>query len=386
MKPFYLLPLLLIVCSGLLFSAAGDTDILEESSSLLASERGLIKPCDALAMAGEHRLGPSDPATLDIMILYTPAALNWANINGGGINNLLNTVMSTSQTVLNNSQAGITLNLVWSGAVDYTESGDVEVDLVRLATKPGFEPYGSEYNGFALTGYMDDIHAIRDAFGADLVILWEYISSTGGVSWQLETTDGMPDYAFSINRVQQASTYTPIHEMGHCMGAGHHKLQSVQPGPGLFSYGAGWRWTGTNNGHYCDVMTYTAGSYYADGITHSRVPYFSSPLTSYQSVPTGDATDGDNARCIRESKHIVAGYRSAAFPVPWGINITRVGEGVFLNWEDAPYANSYKVFAASRPDAPSIEWIHIATVGVSQYADPYTAIRFYRVVSSSSAP
>jgi hypothetical protein len=57
-------------------------------------------------------------------------------------------------------------------------------------------------------------------------------------------------------------------------------------------------------------MTYEGGSYFADGLSHTRVGYFSTPSVSAYNVATGHATDGDNARTLREVKHVIAGYRS----------------------------------------------------------------------------
>jgi hypothetical protein len=57
-------------------------------------------------------------------------------------------------------------------------------------------------------------------------------------------------------------------------------------------------------------MTYENGSYFADGITNSRVAYFSDPAISLNGIPTGDATDGNNALTLRQVKHTVAAYRA----------------------------------------------------------------------------
>jgi hypothetical protein len=100
------------------------------------------------------------------------------------------------------------------------------------------------------------------------------------------------------------------------MGCHHAKTQNYQPGPGIFSYSAGWRWTDANGGNYCSVMTYESGSYFADGVTHTRVPYFSNPTISYLGMPTGNAVDADNARTLRETKGVVAAYRSAPCVTP----------------------------------------------------------------------
>jgi len=94
------------------------------------------------------------------------------------------------------------------------------------------------------------------------------------------------------------------------MGLAHHKQQIGSTGSGIFAYSAGWRWKGTDNKMYCSVMTYEGGSNFPDGITSTRVPYFSNPSISYMGYPTGHATEADAARHIREMKHIIAAYRT----------------------------------------------------------------------------
>ena len=243
---------------------------------------------------------PLAQASIDVMIVYTQAARQWANSNGG-INNVISDAMTRAQLSLDNSDTFVTMSLVHSQEVTYTESGNMLTDLNRLtATSDGF---------------MDNIHNLRDQHGADLVALFEDEPGGGGIAWLLNTASGSPDLGFSISRIQQASgsSYTHVHEMGHNMGCGHHADQNFQAGPGLFDdYSSGWRWTGTNSVRYCSLMSYEAGSFYPDGQTHSRVAHFSNPSINHQGVPTGDATDGDNARTIRETKHVIAAYRDSA--------------------------------------------------------------------------
>jgi hypothetical protein len=241
--------------------------------------------------------GPLDPVNIDIMIVYTPAARSWADSSGGGIDNVIADAMERAQLALDNSNTILTMTLVYSSEISYTESGSSSTDLNRLT-------YNSD-------GYLDAVHTWRDEYGADLVALFTYVEDTGGISWLLNSTSGSPSYGFSISRVQQAGwTYTTVHELGHNMGCHHHKQQFVQPGPGLFSYSAGWRWVGTDSGKYCSVMTYENGSYFPDGQTHTRVGHFSNPSISYQGVATGHSADGDNARTIREVKDVVSAYRT----------------------------------------------------------------------------
>ena len=157
-------------------------------------------------------------------------------------------------------------------------------------------------------GYMDEVHAWRNTEGADLVHLFTNVEDTGGLGWLLNTASGLPQYAFCLGRIKQVSwTATTVHEWGHNMGCHHRKDQAVQPGPGLYSFSAGWRWTGTDGKKYCSIMSYQDDY---GGSTPTQVPYFSSPGISYQGVPTGHAADGDNARTLRAIKAVISAYRA----------------------------------------------------------------------------
>jgi len=276
----------------------------DSSYSIIITPQYLISPNSLLTTniesknVAKSRTIISDPNTKDtitLMIVYTPAAAAWSAANETDINNTISLLMAKAQLALDNGNTLMTIKLVYTAQVNFSELNNNQ-DLYNLTD-----------NG---DGSMDDVHNWRDAFCADVVVLLENTDFTGGLGWLLNSPSGLPQYAFSLTRVQQASwTYTTIHEIGHNMGCHHHKLQNFQSGPGLYSYSAGWRWNDTSGVKYCDVMTYESGSYFADGINATRVPYFSNPDIQYQGVPTGDAVDGDNARTIRETKSVVASYR-----------------------------------------------------------------------------
>ncbi len=246
---------------------------------------------------------PLQPVNIDVMIVYTPSAKIWADANVGGINNCISQAMANAQLALDNSDTMLTLTLVYSGEVGYTESGNSYTDLDRLR-----DP---------VDGFMDNVAILRDQYGADLVSLFAQIDDVGGLGWLLTSLIGNRDYGFTIVRVQQAAGgYTYVHEVGHNMGCHHHKLQNYQEGPNLDlnTYSAGWRWIGNDGGRYCSVMTYESGTYFADGQAHTQVPYFSNPNVFHQGVPTGDSVDGDNARTLRETKFTVAAYKGSVMP------------------------------------------------------------------------
>lgn len=246
----------------------------------------------------ENSLPAAAAANVDLMIVYTPNAGNWA-AGQGGINLVIAQALQNGQLALDNSGAGLILKLVHSALVNYQESGSSATDLNRLTSTND--------------GYMDEVHAWRNYYGADMVDIFEDVDDTGGIAWLLASTGGQPAYAFSLVRVKQVAwTYTMIHELGHNFGCHHRKDQTTQPGPGIFSYSAGWRWIGNNGNRYCSVMSYQDAW---DGYSVSQVGYFSSPLVLYQGAPTGNAVDGDNARTLRQTGPVVANYR-AEIPEP----------------------------------------------------------------------
>jgi len=253
-------------------------------------------------------LGPEDPATIDVMVVYTPGVAALADQYGVCIESSIAQVMQKAQLVLDNSDTGVTLRLVHSAEVDYDEGQDSsETHLVRLTNTND--------------GYMDEVHEWRDEYQADLVALFTGELDVGGRAWALDSVAGRPGFGFSVVGAGAAAMgYTFIHELGHNMGCHHHKDQNYSRGPTRWSdwpantWSAGWRWTGEDDRHYCSVMTYGSGEYFDDGVDHTQVPYFSNPSISYQGQPTGHETRADNARTIREMKHVIAAYRPVKEP------------------------------------------------------------------------
>ncbi|MCL2063640.1 MAG: M12 family metallo-peptidase [Candidatus Cloacimonetes bacterium] len=238
---------------------------------------------------------------IDLLYVYTPAAEIWAlnDWRVTDIHHLIDVALASSNYVVSNSETGITFNIVHRHLTNYVEDDSGE-DLMRLT-----DPYD---------GYMDEVHVLRNQYGADLVVFVPEVSFTGGVAWLLWSFDGFePDnYAVSLNRVQQSSwSYTIIHEIGHNMGAHHHRDQNFQEGPNwnLGGYSAGWRGY-VQNVMRNTVMAYGSGGNYEDGINSYDIPYFSSPLINLHGTNIGNATLADNARLLRETKAATAGYRN----------------------------------------------------------------------------
>ena len=268
------------------------------------------------ALDAPEMLAATANTIVDVMVVYTPAAASWAG-GTAGINNVIAQAISMANASMANSAVPLTFRLVHSAQVNYTESGNSQTDLARLQATSD--------------GHMDVVHAWRNQYGADLVCLFANVSDVGGLGYALTSSGlswGFAPWAFSLVRVQQASGLTTVHELGHNMGAGHHKQQNVQPGPQLYDYSAGWTWTGTNNANYCSVMAYNSG--YPNGKSYARVAYFSNPSVRHMGRATGHSSNGDNARTLRATRATTAAYRKA--PDPFWFNATALDNRVMLRW------------------------------------------------------
>lgn len=300
--------------------------------------QGITADCTA-----NPSLGVDDPAIIDLLIVYTPAAAATSYVSShGGIDAVIASMIALGNLCLNNSQTGITLRLAHSAQVDYVETDDMSISLSHLQNSSD--------------GYMDNVHALRKQYNADLVQLLSTDSNSGGLGYSLsgsaDPTKGRYEYGFSVCWITQVADTYPcsVHELGHNMGLGHGAQQTSVTAEGIFSYSKGWRWQGNQNNawgnrYYTSVMSY-AGNYYGDGLTSQYTPYFSNPNISYLGAPTGDATYADAARSLREMKHVIAFYsdKLALLPsAPTNIVVsTPINNGATFSWDPCENATSYR--------------------------------------------
>jgi hypothetical protein len=230
-------------------------------------------------------------STFDVMVVYTPAARAAA---GGTIamQALINLAVAETNTAYSRSAVIPRLRLVHQEEVNYTESGDFSTDLNRL-TNPA-------------DGFMDNVHALRDAHGADLVSLIIEGTSLCGLAWLMSNeSSAFQSNAFSVvARVCATGNFSFGHELGHNMGLQHDRVDA--PADGVFPYSHGY--VDTPHG-FRDIMGVAAS---CGGCM--RIQNFSNPDVAFSGFPTGvvqsSPQSADAAASLNATAFTVANWRS----------------------------------------------------------------------------
>ena len=202
------------------------------------------------------------------------------------------------------------INLVAAVELEYAEAEE-DTNMFRLL----------DHLVDPASGYMDEAHALRDSYAADMVLQHRgdlagsgvLIGSVAGIAFQmtkLSAEDEAP-YAFSIS-----TSFAFAHELGHGMGLRHHRGLDVDNTPFPYSHGYVVHHESESLDELFTIMAY--------GPAEKRIPRFSNLQQNYpdeNGVAIGvageapsDSPDGpaDAARSLNETRRIVANFRRSA--------------------------------------------------------------------------
>lgn len=228
---------------------------------------------------------------VDVMVVYTPAAK--ARYGGtSGIDALITLAIEETNQAYQNSQATLQLRLVHTAEVNYQESGNMNTDLSNITGR--------------FDDYMNEVHVLRDTYGADLVSLFVESPDYCGVAWQMASLNpAYADYAFSVIYTQCATGYYSFgHELGHNLGSAHDHANGSG---GLYPHSFGYQ---EPTGAFRTIMAYSCPG----GCI--RVQHFSNPYINYGGVPTGVVDWADNALSLSDAAPFVASWRQSSVAVP----------------------------------------------------------------------
>jgi metallopeptidase family M12-like protein len=221
------------------------------------------------ASAAKHKHDPVRPAdvVIDVIAAYTQrAAAHYADIRS----ELIDLSIDLTNESFRSSNIGhVKLRLVHAYQTDYREEGTHFDHVWRFADKDD--------------GYMDEVHRLRDAYAADVAVL--FVDDEHGCG--LATRVGADaDEAFAVvHHACAAGSYTVAHEIGHLIGARHE-----------FGYVNGTEWR--------DIMV---SSESCGGCP--RLPVWSSPTVFVKGEPVGTALH-NNAAIIAGQAARVAAFRN----------------------------------------------------------------------------
>ena len=248
---------------------------------------------DTTVVSAEGRVY-NTPVTVEILIAYTPAARLYA----GGASAMLaaiNSHVALTNLCYANSDIPLVLHVAAVVETNYTEASTFNTDLARLQA--------------TADGYMDELHTLRNNYGADMVALIRR-NAAQGVAGLAYVCTGNADssfapYAFSVTADVWASGNLAFpHELGHNFGNWHDRQNSSGA---THPYSYGWRFYGNDGQQYITVMAYYPGT---------RIPYFSNPTINYQGQPTGVASGSTAADAALRHEITMTGTAAYRGPPP----------------------------------------------------------------------
>lgn len=226
----------------------------------------------------------SSSPTIDVLVVYTPAANN-ASAN---IGNEIALAAADMNNGFGNSDVPATVSVVHTAQVSYVETGDFLTDVNRLRGTSD--------------GYMDSVHNLRTQYGADVVIL--FVDANTSVYGRVYDIGKGAAEAFAVVEWDYATgNHTFAHEIGHLAGARHDNDPNTQPYP----YGHGYRPGGQS---WRTIMA--TGS---PGSSPFRINYWSNPDKAYGGVAMGTTSYNDNVRAWENSASAMAAFKAPPGPL-----------------------------------------------------------------------
>jgi len=220
---------------------------------------------------------------IDVMVVYTDNA-RFTNGGEDGINALINLAIHETNWAYSRSDVWQRLMLVHTEEINWFEDGD---DFGYLSDLRG-----------TTDGVGDEVHALRDEYGADMVSLIYDTGGYCGVAYIMTSLAASFEAdCFSVVRDSCATGYYSFaHELGHNMGSAHDRANA---GSALQTYSYGWR---TSDNAYRSIMSYSPGT---------RIATFSNPAKDAPNgLALGTATD-NNAASINTSSTTISAFRSS---------------------------------------------------------------------------
>lgn len=252
-------------------------------------------------------------SVLDVLVVYTPAIQALYGIEGADALSIQ--AIAEANQAYTNSKMTTRLNLVHSVLTNYIESGDMGTDLSRLRS--------------TTDGFMDELHALRNTYRADLVSLIANEPQSCGIAYRMATlSSSFASSGFSVVHHSCATGYYSFaHEIGHNQGA-HHDYANAT-GSAIYPYAYGYQ---DPLNRLRTIMAYDCPG------GCPRIQFFARGDNPVSGIPTGDASSAADAVAIDQTAPTVAAFRQVAAPPPVApSNLNGMAAGstqININWSD----------------------------------------------------
>ena len=239
------------------------------------------KPCNPQKQTcgggGGTPVDPGPTATIRVQVVATNDAVA---AYGGNMAALVDLAVAESNQGYVNSNVGINMVLASYSTTTYATAG-MSTDLSRFR--------GTN------DGYMDNIHALRDSAGADMVMLVANDAAACGLASGIGSTAST---AFATAYWDCITGYYSFaHEFGHLQSARHDPATDGTNTP--YAYGHGYRYGSS----WRTIMAYNCSP------SCPRINYWSNPAVLYGGVPMGTYDVSHNQRVLVNTKATIAGFR-----------------------------------------------------------------------------
>jgi hypothetical protein len=227
----------------------------------------------------EKRAAAPKDSTINLIVAYTKkAASHYDDIEKDMIDVA---IAEANQSFSDSGIDNVRVKLAHAYETDYAEEGSHFDHVYRFRNKGD--------------GFMDEVHDLRDKYGADVAVLM--VEDPMGCGLSIRVGADAADAFTAVHQECAATMYSLAHEIGHLIGARHDRALDDTPRP--FPYGHGF----VNGKAWRTMMSYKDS---CDGCP--RRPVWSSPEVKVDGTPAGNA-ETDNAKVIREEAARVAGFR-----------------------------------------------------------------------------